>query len=131
MDRNSIIGLVLIGLIIIGYSIYTQPGPEEIQAMKARTDSIVRVEEQKRLLIAQEQAIARSRDSSDRVLPDSVVAEMEKQRLGDFSSAATGNEQLITLENKNLRVVLTSKGGRIKSAELKNYKSWDKKPLYL
>ena len=40
MDKNSIIGLALIGLIIIGYSIYTQPGPEQIQAMKNRRDSI-------------------------------------------------------------------------------------------
>lgn len=129
MDRNSIIGLVLIGLIIIGYSIYTQPSQEEIQAQRAVRDSIAKVEDQKRIVTEQQQAVTKSADTV--VLPDSVLAEMEKQRLGDFSTAATGTEQLVTIENNLLKIIISSHGGKIKSAELKNYKTWDKKPLFL
>ena len=39
MDKNSIIGLAIIGLLIIGYAIYTQPGPEEIRALQQKRDS--------------------------------------------------------------------------------------------
>ena len=39
-DINSIIGIVLIFAILIGYSIYTQPSSEEIQAAKMKRDSL-------------------------------------------------------------------------------------------
>ncbi len=129
MDRNSIIGLSLIGLIIIGYSIYTQPGPEEIRAMQQRRDSIAKIEEQKRIASVREVSPV----SVDSViqLNDSANLEIKKQRLGDFSENAEGTEQLLTLENKLIKVIVSSKGGKIKSAELKNYKTWDGRPLKL
>lgn len=134
MDKNSIIGLVLIGLIIIGYSIYTQPGQEEILAQRAYRDSIARVDAMKR-----ESAATAAAAAMEKVTPvadtgsvsDSLVAERSKELLGDFSSAAAGTEEFFTLENNLIRVIVSSKGGRIKSAELKNYKTWDNKPLYL
>jgi YidC/Oxa1 family membrane protein insertase len=48
-----------------------------------------------------------------------------------FGATLTGSEKLITLENKNLRVKLSTLGGRIYSVELKDYKTFDKKPLIL
>ena len=129
MDRNSILGLTLIGLIIILYSIYTQPGKEEVLAMQHRRDSIAKVEEQKRLESIQNniQVIA------DTILEqtDSVKKQIEIQQLGEFAENAEGDEQLITLENKLIKVVISSKGGKVKSAEIKNYKTWDGKPLKL
>lgn len=129
MDRNSIIGLTLIGLIIIGYSIYTQPGPEEIRASHQRRDSIAKIEEQKRTAKAMD-ALPAIVDTIVH-LSDSTNLEIKKQRLGDFAENAEGNEQLLTLENKLIKVIISSKGGKIKSAELKNYKTWDGKPLKL
>ena len=129
MDRNSIIGLTLIGLIIIGYSIYTQPSQDEIRASQQRRDSIAKIEEQKQAAKAVEVLPA----IVDTVVhqSDSASLEIEKQRLGDFAENADGNEQLLTLENKLIKVIISSKGGKIKSAELKNYKTWDGKPLKL
>ncbi len=129
MDRNSILGLLLIGLIIIGYSIYTQPGQEEIQAAQQKRDSIAKIEEQKRIAAT----ILEAPLAVDTVIPlsDSASLEIEKQRLGDFAINAEGTEQLLTLENKLIKVIVSSKGGKIKSAELKNYKTWDGKPLKL
>ena len=129
MDRNSILGLLLIGLIIIGYSIYTQPGQEEIQAAQQKRDSIAKIEEQKRIAAT----ILEASLAVDTVIPlsDSASLEIEKQRLGDFAINAEGTEQLLTLENKLIKVIVSSKGGKIKSAELKNYKTWDGKPLKL
>ena len=129
MDKNSIIGLSLIGLIIIGYSIYTQPGPEEIRAIQNRRDSIAKIEEQKRIASVKE--LSPVTVDSVVQLTDSENLEIDKLRLGEFASTAEGAEQLLTLENNYLRVIVSSKGGKIKSAELKNYKTWDGKPLKL
>ncbi len=129
MDRNSIIGLSLIGLIIIAYSIFTQPSKEELLAIQHRRDSIAKVEEEKNLA-----AIKNSTpiviDSAE-TLNDSTKKEIERQSLGDFAENADGTEQLLTLENKNVKITISSKGGKVKSAELKNYKTWDGKPLRL
>jgi YidC/Oxa1 family membrane protein insertase len=126
MDRNSIIGLVLISLLIIVYTIYTKPSAEEVRAQKMRQDSIAKVEEQK---ILPSDHVATMADTVP--VSDSLIAKENKEQLGDFSSGANGTEQLVTLENNLIKVVITSKGGKIKRAELKNYKTWDKKPLYL
>ena len=129
MDRNSILGLTLIGLIIILYSIYTQPGKEEVLAMQHRRDSIAKVEEQKRLESIQNNIQV----NADTIIEqtDSAKKQIEIQQLGEFAENAEGDEQLITLENKLIKVVISSKGGKVKSAEIKNYKTWEGKPLKL
>src|SRR3954462_11820166 len=116
MDRNSIIGLVLISLLIIVYTIYTKPSAEQVRAQKERQDSIAKVEEQKNLPPT---AMAVAQDTIP--VNDSLIAQENKEQLGDFSSGASGTEQLVTLENNLIKVVITSKGGKIKRAELKNY----------
>lgn len=42
---------------------------------------------------------------------------------GDFTTAAIGNEQLVTIENNLMKVTFTNKGAQVKKVELKNYKS--------
>ncbi len=45
MDRNTIIGLAMIGLILVGYSIFTKPAREAQMEETRRLDSIARVEQ--------------------------------------------------------------------------------------
>lgn len=132
MDKNSILGLSIIGLIIIAYSIYTQPSVEEINAAKQRRDSITMVETNAKeaSILAEQKSQVVITDSTTEI-SDSVKAELEKQKFGDFASASQGVEQILTLENNLVKVSLSSKGGKIKSVQLKDYKTWDGKPLYL
>mgnify|MGYP003309443262 CR=1 FL=1 len=46
MDKNTITGFILIALVVIGFSWYSQPSPEELKAM-AQRDSIAAVEQQR------------------------------------------------------------------------------------
>ena len=59
LDRNTIIGLVLIFAVFIGYAVLTAPSEEERVAMKAKQDSIIRVQEN----IALEAKVEQIRDS--------------------------------------------------------------------
>ena len=47
MDKNSIIGLFIIGAIIIGFGIYNQPSQEQIDAARKYNDSIALVQKEK------------------------------------------------------------------------------------
>jgi len=132
MDKNSIIGLFLIGILIIGYSIYTQPSEEERNVMQQRADSMAQVRNAAEITAQQEKVFRDSvASASIPVLDDSTKQQMALREFGSFSESATGTEQLYTIENDLLKLVITNKGGRIKYAELKNYKTHDGKPVRL
>ena len=134
MDRNSIIGLVIIGILFIGYSMFTSPSAEERLAMQHRHDSIAAVmkadEQQKAKEITQQKAVITDTLAATPA-SDSIKHELMKQELGDFASSASGTEQLVTLENSLMKITFTNKGGRIKHVELKKYKTFDGKPVLL
>lgn len=137
MDRNSIIGLVLIGILFIGYSLFTQPSAEEIRQQKAYADSVAAVEAQAQESAALAATAAPGIDTTAAVndsaltLSDSAIVAQQVAQWGDFAASAQGEDKLITLENNKIRLQLSTKGGRIKSAQLKDYKTWDGKPVEL
>ena len=44
MDKNTIAGLVIIFLILIGFSYFTRPSKEQVAEMQRKQDSIARVD---------------------------------------------------------------------------------------
>ncbi|MFV0521534.1 MAG: membrane protein insertase YidC [Mangrovibacterium sp.] len=129
MDKNTITGLVLIFVILLGFSYFTKPSQEEIETAKLRHDSIQQVE-QSRKHEAEAKQIA---ESAKAVLQknDSTATHDAIDKLGVFAQGAIGTEEFYTLENNLMKVTLSSKGGRVYSVELKNYKTYDGKPLIL
>ncbi len=124
MDRNTVIGLVLIFMIMIGFGYLTQPSKEEREAYKRKADSIARVQ-------AQEQQKQIEAQKTAAMLDDSSRTEQAIANYGSFAESATGKQQFFTLENELMRVTLTSKGGRIYAVELKKFKTYSGKPLIL
>ncbi len=127
MDKNTFTGLFLI-MIIMGASIYfMKPSEADIkkEQLTVHLDSI------KKGLIKDPAAIAAVKtatkiDTAKKAgIVDSAVLKTP------FGAATVGSEQFVTIENKEMRLKLSTKGGRIYSAELKNYKTFDKKPLIL
>jgi len=133
MDKNSIIGLSIIGLLIVGYTIYTQPSKEQIQALKEQRDSIAAAEASARAISAAvsyaDSSMKSNLDSAD----SSEVQALEKKTedFGEFSSAAEGVEQILSLENNLVKISISSLGGVIRGVELKDYKTWDGRPVVL
>ena len=127
MDKNTVIGLVLIFAIIVGFSWLNRPNEEQIEAQKRYRDSIQKVE----LAKAQQAALLEELQQQKANTDTLVNAEVAKQFFGNFSESAVGEEQFVTVENDLLKLVFTTKGGRIYSAELKEYKTHDSLPLVL
>jgi YidC/Oxa1 family membrane protein insertase len=129
MDRNSIIGLVIIAGILVVFSLMNQPSEQELAEAKRVRDSITRVQEQKALeaeRIAKEQAVQQKETT-----PEVDSSQLFEQQYGTFAQAASGEQKLITLENDKVKVKITTKGGRIYSVELKEYQTYGKEPLVL
>ena len=58
-------------------------------------------------------------------------AKTEINQYGAFATSATGENDFITLENNKIELRISLKGGRVYSARLKDYKTFDSKPLIL
>jgi YidC/Oxa1 family membrane protein insertase len=122
-DKNTVIGIVLLGILFFAFFWYTNR-EQQILAnnTKLKNDSIAKANQ---VTVTAEQIQARQLDS---LRADS----LEKVGgAGDFSAAAFGEEQLTVVENSLIKASFTSKGGRIKSVELKKYKNNAGRPVIL
>jgi YidC/Oxa1 family membrane protein insertase len=135
MDRNTVIGVFLIFTILIGFSYFNKPSQEELAAARKAQDSIelVRVAKEKSDFLAKQAEDAKS--ASLTAVPgdssSSLVNKANNEEFGVFASSAFGKEKFYTIENNLMKVTFSNKGGRIYSVELKNYKTFDQKPLIL
>ena len=131
MNKNSIIGIILIIGILVGWSIWVTPSKEEIARQREYQDSIYRanraryIQDSIRFAEAQKQAeqIVYQQENVD--VTDAVM----RDKYGVFATTATGEEKVFTIENDVLKMTLTSKGAFVKTVELKDYKTWDSLPL--
>lgn len=117
-DRNTVIGFIILAILFFGFFWYNnqeQMKLKQAEIEKARKDSI------ERAMNAPKQVSPVRKDS---LKPDSVLQPaVDSNRT--FFQAASGQEQLVTLENEVLKIVFTNKGGQPKSVELKKFKSPD------
>ncbi|NOR34759.1 MAG: hypothetical protein GQ579_08780, partial [Bacteroidales bacterium] len=105
MDRNTIIGLGVIGLLLVGYSIFTKPQREAQMAERSRLDSIARVEQVRAMAAAQDAEAQRSdNESVSEGVSDPVSMEKLAGELGDFANAATGTSESVVLENEQVKL---------------------------
>ena len=136
MDKNSITGLVLITLILIGFWFFNKPSVEQVEAMRQQRDSLQRVE-----MLRQQELDAAARlaaeqtpvdlTSDEALEDDTVVNDRNRQIYGHMAPFIEGEQQFYTVENNKVRIVFTNRGGRIYSVELKEYKTHLGDPLVL
>ncbi len=136
MDRNSILGIVLIFAILVVFSIVNQPSEEDIEAARRRQDSIAlaEAEAERERQLQQEQQTSQE-EQAEQALPDTVSSDSDLQekidQFGVFGNAALGEQEFYTLENNLMKITFSNKGGKIYSVELKNYQTHDSLPLIL
>ena len=98
MDRNSVIGFVLLALLFFGYFFYSRQGQAELEKQRQHIqDSLARIKPR-----TDTSVITRiSKKDSASLLPAS----------GTFQQDSTAKEQLVTLENEVVKITFTNKGG--------------------
>ena len=117
MDKNTLVGFILIGAVIVGFGIYNRPSQEERAQAQHYQDSIRQVIQQKEAEARRQAALA-----EEAALNDTTSL---------FFDATKGEEKFTTLENELVKLQLTNKGGRIYSATLKEYNDQNHQPLVL
>ena len=131
MDRNTIIGLALIGLLLVGFGIMNKPAREAQMAERRRQDSIARVEQLKAMEAAQQQPEQQSAQKVEDIQRDSASMQRMTNELGDFAASAQGTAEEIVLENEQLKLTFSTLGGRPYTVNLKEYQTHDSLSLNL
>jgi len=113
MDRNTVIGFVLLAALFFGYFWFTRQGQLEYEKkQKHVSDSIAALQPKLDTTLAR-------MDSTKR---DSVI---QAAAAGGFKSASQGQEEITMVENQVMKIGFSNRGGQPKLVELKNYKSID------
>ena len=115
MDKNTITGLILIAIVVIGFSFFSRPSKEQQMAQQKFNDSIARIQEQQ----------AKAKKSAADTATTKAVATVDSTSA--FQKYSKKVDSTIVLQNNKVKLSLSTKGGYITEAILKNYKSQDKK----
>ncbi|MEP1032144.1 membrane protein insertase YidC [Ekhidna sp.] len=122
MDRNQFIGLILMFALLAVYFTWFAPEPPVPEELSTQEEPIAEVVEE---------STTQDIPSIAPAIPDSVQASLNTQKYGAFAFASEGEEKLKTIENKELSISFSNKGGRIKDVVLNNHKDYLGNPLVL
>ena len=134
MDKKSIIGLVLIFGIFVGYMWWVSPSKEEIAERQRVYDSTMmaqleaqRVEDSIKVAHAEADSIAKAWDGNGEM----PVSLRREQNMGVFNSATYGIDQIVEVANDLFSVEFGTQGGRVDRVVLKDYQTYDNRELTL
>lgn len=130
MDKNSLIGIILILGILIGWSVWMTPSKEEIAQQRHIQDSINRANRARFVndSISMAKANEMMNEQNGPELQDLTFANLYNQ-YASFASAATGEDKTFILENEVIKMNISSRGAYVETVELKDYKTYDSLPL--
>jgi len=120
MDKNQATGLLLFAAVILIYSLFFATGPETLpeQSPTVETSTVEPAPKSEAVVIP---------DAGT----DSVQDARLRQQYGVFAGVAEGTAENVTLENEDIEIVFSTKGGELSSVELKAFKTWEMEPLFL
>lgn len=111
MNKNNIIGFLLIAVVLIGFSWYNQPSAEEQRAAFVQ-DSIAKAKHAKMEKASKAAAAKRQTNAKAKVEADSTAL---------FYSALKGQAKKIVLKNEKVELTLNTKGATVEKAVIKGY----------
>ncbi|HEY5571223.1 MAG TPA: membrane protein insertase YidC, partial [Bacteroidales bacterium] len=124
MDKNTLIGFSLMAVVLAGMAWINQPSPEQTAARQRYQDSIKQIELTDQINNAVD---ARNTDQGtdnsiqkmlDTIPSDSLKVKELTKLFGSFGKAALGTDTITNLENEVLKLSVSNKGGRIRTAQL-------------
>ena len=124
MDKNNLIGMVLIFICLMLYMQLNQPTPEQIEEQGRLRDSIALAQQTNvNLENTKDESTFDAGNTTTPIaeLPDSMRQLEMGKKYGHFAKAGTGTEENPVLENDLIKITFSSKGGKIIDVLLKEY----------
>ena len=126
MNKNTIIGFVLIGVIMFGFTWYQSRNYKEQMEAQAQLDSIARVEQMAAMAM---DSVKKAQGIVDETNVNVSVMPTYKDSM--LTSARMAEASIYRLSNDKVEIEFTSRGAQPYSVKLNDYKSYDSTDLYL
>lgn len=130
MDKNSIIGFVLIGVIFFGFTWYQSRQYKAQREIQAQIDSAARAEQALKLV---EEAAAEPEEATTAEAQESpvLVSSHGTYRDSALNAAASAENSYVTLANDKVEIVFSTRGAQPYSVKIKDFRTYDSTDLYL
>ena len=129
MNKNSIIGFVLIGVIMFGFTWYQSRQYEKQVEVQAQLDSIALAEQMAAMAI---DSVKRAEGLvADGEIAGVKVLNMLAYKDSLLTEARLAQEGIYKLSNDKVEIEFTTKGAQLYSVKLNDYKAYDSTDLYL
>ncbi|MCQ2318322.1 MAG: membrane protein insertase YidC [Bacteroidales bacterium] len=134
MNKNSVIGIILIIGIFVGWTVWMTPSKEERARLQHVQDSIYREQRIRYIqdsirFVREQQAAAAEAAAKASVIGNVDDNSQLRNDFGVFASAASGESKEYVIENDVIKLRLSSKGAFVKEVNLKDYQTYDSLPL--
>ena len=132
MDKKTLLGLLIIGVILFSFSWYNSKQQSQFDEAKTLVDSLnaanaAAVQQTQEL----EKISATNSPAGDSLRTAQAEQALERHLGSSLFQATKGTETFYTVENDLMKIRFSNKGGRVASVELKDYKTYGGQPLVL
>lgn len=127
MDKNSVIGFVLIAAIFLGFTVFENKRAAKYAEFKAQQDSIALAQ----MPFDSSSVVSLGESSDGASVADNVTAPVYKDSCLQAASDVNSVPEMVVLENSKIRIQLTTKGAQPYSVKVKDYYNYDSTELYL
>jgi YidC/Oxa1 family membrane protein insertase len=140
MDKNTIIGLSLIGVILVAFTIFNQPSPEEVKAQQKKELAEMKAKAEKAKITVKNDAPATANSSlvekkdakgnpvldaaGNQVFTDTVTKKDTVMVAESVPAPAAVKAEIVRLESEKYIVELSTKGGIVSSVQLKEFETF-------
>mgnify|MGYP004499430519 FL=1 len=127
MDKNSVIGFVLIAAIFLGFTVFENKRAAKYAEVKAQQDSIALAQ----MPFDSSSVLSLGESSDEASVASNVTAPVYKDSCLQAASDVNSVPEMVVLENSKIRIQLTTKGAQPYSVKVKDYYNYDSTELYL
>jgi YidC/Oxa1 family membrane protein insertase len=127
MDKNTVTGLILIVLILVGFSVFNKPSQKQTAQGNTQNSDTTSLNEGNRAALQANDSTIDLQAANATTNQDSIT----KINYGSFAALTTGEARIDSVENDLMALTFSSKGGRLTSVRLKNFQDKDSLPLML
>jgi YidC/Oxa1 family membrane protein insertase len=120
MDRNTIIGLTLIGVILVTFTIFNQPSAEDLKKEKAKTEAAAAKAKKEKQLAKVADKPAKDADSTT----TAAATGGDTTKILSSGTQHGFKPETLTLESDKIIVDFSTKGGIVESVQLKEFETY-------
>ena len=131
MDKNSVIGFILMGLVLVGFTIFQSKQANEQLQLRQEQAAIYQAQQDSLAAIALAEQAARAAEQGTAEIQQSAAAPSRIYKDASLDARKSSEGEVISLANDLIDVEVNTKGAQLWSARLKKYTNYGGSDLYL